>query len=395
MKKSQEENVSLKERTLELSKIIIRKDFELLKVKRRLGQRVIESEEARKIAEAERGKTLAVFNNFSDGLLVLTNISTFSLINPQAEYYLDLDAGQDLVGKSLKDPVFSAPHFDFLRELIEKGQETLRKEVEMRTNLILEVSVIPVTANKESIGTLVILHDITREKIVENLKSEFVAIAAHQLRTPLSTIKWTLSMLSEDDTGGLTDKHKDFIHMGIESSNRMVRLIDELLDITRIEEGRYVYDKVPINLYNLVESVIKARQTLITGRGIKVVLKKPRGNLPRVRVDEEKIKLAIENIFDNAIRYTFPQGRVTIALAIEQDELKISVEDTGVGIPLHQQKRVFTKFFRGENVQAMQTEGTGLGLFIAKNIIEAHNGKIWFTSTENVGTTITFTIPLA
>jgi len=350
-------------------------------------------QEARGKAEEERDKTLAIITNFADGLLVFDPENKLSLVNSQAEEFFDVK-GKDIIGR----PILELSTFPTLEPLVALvGKEikgVFRKELLITEKLTLEVSTVPVMSEKEKLGTLVILHDITREKIIEKMKTEFVSIAAHQLRTPLSAIKWTLRMVLDGDFGPITEEQRDFMEKTYSSNERMITLINDLLDVARIEEGRYLYKPILTNLESVVQFVINSYKDEIKRKKLKLEFKKPEKKLPQVTVDVEKIRLAIQNLFDNAIRYTPSGGQVTISLKSGKKEIECSVKDTGVGIPKDQKERVFTKFFRGANVLRMETEGTGLGLFITKNIIEAHGGKIWFESKEGKGSTFYFTLPV-
>ena len=351
-------------------------------------------EEARKSAEEEKNKTLAVITNFTDGLLVFDKEGRLSLINPQAEDFFDVK-NRDIVGRLILE-LSTFPTIEPVVRLV--GGEikgVFRKEVQTKKDLVLEVSTIPIMREEEKLGTLIILHDITREKTIERTKTEFVSLTAHQLRTPLSAIKWALRMLLDGDLGKITEEQKDFVEKTYKSNEKMIELINDLLDITRIEEGRYLYQPILTNLESVAQFVINSYKEEIERKKLKFEFKKPEKKLP-VMLDVEKMRLAVQNLLDNAIRYTPPGGQVTISLKHVKGEKEIEflIKDTGVGIPKDQQERIFTKFFRGVNVMRMETEGTGLGLFIAKNIIEAHEGKIWFESKENVGTTFHFTLPV-
>jgi len=163
--------------------------------------------------------------------------------------------------------------------------------------------------------------------------------------------------------------------------------------VARIEEGRFLYNPKIVDLEDLVHSIVKPFRRRIKKRNIKFEIRKPKEKIPKVKVDSEKIRLAIFNLIDNAIRYTKDGGRVIIRLSHSKQVVEFSISDSGIGIPKSQQARIFTKFFRGTNAVKTQTEGTGLGLFITKNIIEAHGGKIWFESKEGKGTTFYFTLP--
>ena len=194
-------------------------------------------DEARREAEEEKEKTLAIITNFVDGLLVFDKEGKLSLINPQAEVFFDVKS-RDVVGR----PILELGTFPTIQPIVKLvGKEikgVFRKEVQIKENLILEVSTIPIMREEEKLGTLIILHDVTREKTVERLKTEFVSLAAHQLRTPLSAIKWTLKMLLDGDLGPITEEQRDFIEKTYKSNERMISLINNLLNVTRIEEGR-------------------------------------------------------------------------------------------------------------------------------------------------------------
>jgi len=368
-------------------------EFELREAQIALLNILEDTEEARKKAEEERNKTLAIITNFTDGLIIFDTEEKVSLINPQVEDFFGVKAN-DIVGKSIAElndiPVFK-PMVELLGEEI---KNVFRKEFQSKENLTLEVSTIPILRGEESLGVLVILHDITREKMIEQMKTEFVSLAAHQLRTPLSAIKWTLRMLLDGDLGGITDEQRNFIEKTYKSNERMIDLINDLLDVTRIEEGRYLYKPVRTQMETIVKFVVDSYQDEASKRQLKIEFKAPKKKLPSVLIDVEKIRLSVQNLIDNAIRYSKPGGKVTVSVGYAKKELEVIVKDSGVGIPADQQKRIFTKFFRAANVMRMDTEGSGLGLFIAKNIIEAHGGRIWFESEEGKGTTFSFALPV-
>lgn len=350
-------------------------------------------EEERKIAEEEKNKTLAIITNFADALLVFDKENKLLLFNPKAEEFLGVKS-EKVVGKSVSEFSKIASLEPLVKILSERMQGVSRKEFEIGEDLILELSTAPIIREEKKVGTLVILHNVTREKLIEKMKTEFVSLAAHQLRTPLSAIKWTLKMFLEGDLGEINEEQREFLQDTYKSNERMITLINNLLNVTRIEEGRYLYNLIFANLEALVKSIIDFHKEETKKKRIKVILIKPAEKLPETILDVEKIKIAIDNIFDNAIRYTPSGGRVTLSLKYGKKDIELSIKDTGIGIPQKQRKRVFTKFFRGTNVVRMETEGTGLGLFIAKNIIEAHGGKIWFESKEGAGTTFYLTIPI-
>ncbi|MBZ9572448.1 PAS domain S-box protein [Patescibacteria group bacterium] len=372
---------------------IKKKEGELKNAQTALLNMLEDTEKERERVEEEKNKTLAIITNFADGLLVFDKENNLLLINPQAEDFFEIKA-KKIVGKSISKIAKFSPFKSLINLFGEEIKKIFRKELSLGKNLVLEITTTPFIREKEKLGTLVILHDITREKLIERMKTEFVSLSAHQLRTPLSAIKWTLRMLLDGDLGEITKEQRDFLKKTYRSNERMINLINDLLNVARIEEGRYIYRPIFANIEEIVRSVINSFNEEIERKNIKFEFKKLEKKLPKILIDTEKMKVVIENLLDNAIRYTFPGGQVTVSLKYAKKEIEFSIEDTGVGIPEDQQERVFTKFFRAANVMRMETEGTGLGLFTTKNIIEAHGGKIWFESKENKGTTFYFTLPV-
>jgi PAS domain S-box-containing protein len=390
-------------RDLELSEIREKREKELKKLVERTKEleesrkallNILEDvEEARNLALEEKEKTLAIINNLSDGLLVFDRENRISLINPQAENFFNIKSNQ-AVGMLLSDLIEIPTIKPLINFLGKEFRTVFREELIVNENLILEVSTVPIIREREKTGTLIILHDVTREKIVERLKTEFVSLSAHQLRTPLSAIKWSLKMLLDGDLGEITEEQKNFIQKTYEANEKMIELINDLLDVTRIEEGRYLYKIELVEIDEVIKNIIDSLREVAKGKGVELKFEKTKEKLPKIKLDKEKIGLAIQNLIENAIHYNLPGGKVTVSLKRVKKEVEISVSDTGIGIPKDQQKRIFSKFFRGSNAIKMETSGTGLGLYITKNIIEAHGGEIWFESEEGKGTTFYFTLPI-
>jgi len=391
LERLREKELILKIRESAKTADIEKKVKELENARKALMNILEDVEEARKKAEEERNQTLAIINNFADGILVFDKEGNLSLINPQAEAFFDVK-GRDIIGRSVGE-LETFPTIRPVAKLLGKEIKKLsRQEAELNENLILEITTIPIVRDKKILGKMVILHDITRGKAIEKMKTEFVSIAAHQLRTPLSAIKWTLKMILDGDLGSLTKEQREFLEKTYQSNERIINLINDLLNVTRIEEGRYIYKPQTTEILPIIESLLKSYEGMIQKKNLTLELKKP-PKLPKVKVDIEKISLAIQNLLENAIIYNVPNGKIEITLEDKGEEIQISVKDTGIGIPKDQQQRMFTKFFRGSNAMKIDTEGSGLGLFITKNIIDAHGGKIWFESEEGKGTTFYFTLP--
>jgi len=329
----------------------------------------------------------------TDGLLVFDNNSRLSLVNPQVERLFEVRKE-----KILRKSILELNRFPGFKPLVSllggEIREFFRKELRIRVNFILEITTVPMIVKEEKVGTLVVLHNVTREKLVDRMKSEFVTLAAHQLRTPLSAVKWSLMMLLEEDLGKLNEEQKKFLQDTYKTNEKMIFLVNSLLNVSEIEEGKYLSKIVLSSIEDIIQSIVDAHKKEIERRKLRFEFKKPKEQLPKLMLDVEKMKIAIRNIFDNALRYTLPGGKVSISLRRDEKEIEVQIQDTGVGILQYQQEKVFTKFFRGASIIKLETEGTGLGLFISKNIIEAHGGRIWFESEEGKGSTFYFTIPV-
>ncbi|KKP98843.1 MAG: Two-component sensor kinase [Parcubacteria group bacterium GW2011_GWD2_38_12] len=230
---------------------------------------------------------------------------------------------------------------------------------------------------------------------LDKLKSEFISVAAHQLRTPLSAVKWAVKMVIDGDVGPVNEEQKNILDQGYKSNERMIALINDLLDVSRIEAGRFEYEFLESSLEDLIETSIQEFQQIVKHKSISLKYHKPEKPLPKVKMDSLKLKMVIENLVDNAVKYTAPGGQVEVLFKYYRSIIEVIVSDSGVGIPKDQLPQLFSKFFRAKNVIRMQTDGTGLGLFIAKKIVEEHGGIIWVESEEGRGTKMHFTLPIA
>jgi PAS domain S-box-containing protein len=251
----------------------------------------------------------------------------------------------------------------------------------------------PIVLDNKTIGAVGIFNDITKEQEVDRMKSEFISLASHQLRTPLSAIRWLTEILTDETVGKLTAEQKDVAKNINLSAIRMVDLVNSLLNISRIESGRIIIDPKPTNLIELVSSIITDLQVKIRDRSQNLALKIP-SKLPDINLDSRLISQVYVNLLTNAIKYS-PKGSViSIEMYVEGENVLTKIADQGFGIPKEEQSRVFNKFYRGKNIIKVETDGTGLGLYLVKAIVESSKGKIWFESTEGKGTTFWFSLPL-
>jgi len=243
----------------------------------------------------------------------------------------------------------------------------------------------------------VISHIITQsfERLAEasRMKSEFVSVVSHQLRGPLSNLRWVIELLMSGRVGKIEEKQTEYFKILKENSARMRELVSDLLTVSRIETASLPLKKKEISLGNLVEELISEFATLAAASNVRIEFK-AQENLPKVWADPFQIRQVLENLLDNAIRYIKDKGKVDIKLEKKGENLYFEINDTGVGIPKEDQKYVFQKFFRSENVLRYQTQGSGLGLFIVKAIVKRSGGEIGFKSEENKGSTFWFTLPI-
>lgn len=228
----------------------------------------------------------------------------------------------------------------------------------------------------------------------DRMKSGFLSVAAHQLRTPLSGIKWVFKLLLDEDLGQLSEDQRQMLKRGHETSEKMAELVDGLLNVSRIENGKFGYKFEKNDIQGLMAELVGNSELMCKEHNINLRFENRAREVGILVFDREKLLIAFQNIVDNAIKYTLPGGSVMISMAGQGNYLEIKVSDTGVGIPKGEVPKLFAKFFRAANVIHLQTEGSGLGLFIAKSIILRHGGQISVSSVEGRGTTFTITIPL-
>lgn len=229
---------------------------------------------------------------------------------------------------------------------------------------------------------------------LDKIKTEFISVAAHQLRTPLSAIKWSLSLIIDDKSEGMTTEQRRLLMKGYESNQRAINLINKMLVVTRIESGKMAYDLQPIHIEYIIETTMLDFDGYVATHKMNLIFERATTKIPYVKADAEKIRSVIQNLIENALFYSIDGGIVRIKTEIEGAVLKVSIKDSGIGIPASQQLAIFNKFYRAENASKVRTDGSGLGLFVAKNIVENHGGTIGFDSTEGVGTTFYFTLPI-
>jgi signal transduction histidine kinase len=229
---------------------------------------------------------------------------------------------------------------------------------------------------------------------IDEMKSEIISVVAHQLRTPLSAVKWTLKMLTDGDAGSISPEQKTMLMKAYDSNERMISLVNDMLSADRMESGKFRYRFFPIQIEDLIENVITEILPKANERGVGIRFLRPVDPFPRVTIDPDKIREVLQNLIDNAVKYSRRGGVVVVGIQREEKSLLCLVTDQGIGIPKADQEKIFGRFFRAQNALRVETDGSGLGLFIVRGIIQRHGGDVSFESEEGKGTTMKFRLPL-
>lgn len=339
----------------------------------------------------------SVLYNITDGIIFFNSDNTVKMVNPSAASMLHTNSSE-LIGKHI-DQLRNNKVIDELRQMLSDNEELTKQELSIGAEAYFEVTTIIIGGDEKSAQQVVILHDISEKRKIEEMKLEFASVAAHQMRTPLSSIRWSFEILSKQ----LEDEDLlQAAERGYKSTEQVLEVVDELLNVDRLEEGDSGYEFNSLDIVELLNEIIKTESE--TGAVVDqpdINFEKPIDHVPNVRGDEMKLKIVFKNLLDNAVKYTDSDAEVTVRVNMKMtsgyggDVVFVQVEDEGIGIPEESQDKIFSKFYRADNATDMETEGTGVGLFITKQIVEAHNGKIEFDSTPGEGTTFYVQLPMA
>lgn len=362
-------------------------------------------EKANEIVKQEKVKYEALLTSIGDGMIATNKDGEILVMNPQAAKMLGRDMAQS-VGKFFTDvipleqnekehmiPIDERP---VLKTLLTGARVTMVSYYFKADGAKFPVAVTcaPIMLDERIIGAIVVFRDITKEKEIDKSKTEFVSLASHQLRTPLSAIRWYSEMLDSEKLGALNPSQKDYLREIYKSNRRMIDLVNALLNVSRIDMGTFAIDPEPTDVKEISESVLKELFVKIQESDLHITQFYD-DDLPKVNVDPKLMRIIIQNLLSNAMKYTPKGGSVSLSLTKDDSNMLIKVSDTGVGIPENVQDKIFTKLFRADNARVVESEGTGLGLYIIKSIVERGGGRTWFVSGENKGTTFFVEIPLS
>ncbi len=362
---------------------------------------------AEKITEnlrQSKAKDEAMLLSIADGLVATDEDGTIVLTNEPFESITGFSK-EEVKNKKLSDIL---KIFDEKKQAVPSTQRPITKTLQSKKRIRnyttkylykkkdgslfpVAISVSPVILEGNVIGAVQVFRDISNEKEIDKAKSEFVSLASHQLRTPLSLINWYTEMLL-DDNKKISKQQQEYLSEIYNGSQRMVALVNSLLNVSRIELGTFTVEPETINIRNVLTSVIKELTPIIHSKKIKVKTTIRRG-VSKISADPKLFRIIIQNLLSNAVKYTPARGKVDVLVEKDNKNIRIAVSDNGIGIPKEQQSKIFSKLFRADNAKNSDTDGTGLGLYIIKSILEHSGGSIDFTSEEAKGTTFVVQLP--
>jgi signal transduction histidine kinase len=355
----------------------------------------------------ERSELKGIFASINDGLIVYQADFRVIFFNAAAERIFKLEA-KNVLGHVLSPRDVEAEGWRTLAQIVfpslaprvvahsKEGEYPQVVDISFTDPAELEfrVTTTPVPDERGNpLAFMKIVRDRTAQVVALRSKSEFVTVASHQLRGPVTDISWALQSLS--GITGLDENNKMILDHALGASQSLLRRIEDLLDIAKMEDGQFGYQFEDTDITDFLTKILGDVLPAAQKAGIKLYFDRPSEALPHVMIDSKRLSLAVTNLVENAIRYNVENGEVTVKADTMQDKpyVVVSVKDTGIGIPPEAVASLFKKFFRAENAVKAQTEGSGLGLYIAKGIIAAHGGQIWAESELNRGTTISFALP--
>ena len=371
----------------------------------KIKEAIAVSEKEKKRALDEKARMNNIIRNVGEGLVVVDNHGNVQMLNPAAERLLGANQGN---GKDV--PISQLLKGEHLLTLtkgpLDDDVDPVTKEIELRsvddeTRRVLQAST-AVIENEDgsTVGMVSVLSDITKQKQLDEMKSKFVSNVSHELRTPLLAIEESLGLLLGGVVGEVGAEQGKFLSIAQRNITRLSRLINDLLDVAKIEAGKMDIKPVDFDLNDLVHHVAETVRSLAEGQGVTIKEEFPEGGL-QVEADPDRVTLVVTNLMGNAIKFTPEGGTVTLAVDPTRMDpdislkpcIAISVKDTGAGISPEDQSRIFQKFEQGSAPAPKHMSSTGLGLTIAKEIVDLHRGKIWVESTEGEGSRFTFALP--
>lgn len=353
-----------------------------------------------KAQQVESAKSQAILEGVADGVMVTDGSGKVILFNAAAERILDLPRSEGL-GRTIREMLglYGGQAQDWMEAIAEWAEHpesyvreeylAARLDIEERT---VSVHLAPVLMGREFLGTVSVFRDVTAEVEADRAKTEFVSMVSHELRTPMTSIKGYADLLLMGSAGTLNERQDRFLTIIRNNVDRLTTLVDDLLDISRIESGRLDLSPEPMDVKEAVERVVTSMQARADEKTLTLRSDVP-ADLPMVDADADRVVQILTNLVGNACQYTPNDGEIVVSARRENGEVQISVRDTGVGIGPDDRERIFDRFFRADDPVVQGTSGTGLGLAIVQSLVEMHGGEIWVESELGEGSVFTFTLP--
>lgn len=354
-----------------------------------------------------RAEDKAVFSSMGEGIIATTKEGKIILANPQAEAILGVKKNQILNqnlfeiqtlwdGENKEVPLHHRPTFLAMsrKHRIHCNDLCIMQNGQLKP---ISITANPIILKNKVIGAIQIIRDISQEKEIDKAKSELISLASHQLRTPLSAINWYAEALLSGELGRLNPQQKKYLKHIFGANQKMIELVYDFLNVSRIELGTFSLKLSELNLEEISDGVIKELEPEILRKNLRLEKKLHKGE-EEITADRKILRIILQNLLSNAVKYTPTNGHIKLSTnytpAERKPELVIEVTDTGYGIPANQQDKIFTKLFRADNIAKLNTEGSGLGLYIVKSLVDFCKGRVQFKSLENKGSTFKVNLPM-
>lgn len=391
------------ERTAELESV----NAQLLEMDEKIRIQNKDLRVAKDAAESQEKQIEAILESIGDGVFVVDAKGKIILFNPMAEVLTGYSF-EELKGKS---------YDKFLKFYIEKEGARKRKDpfisraiksgkiTQMNVETVLQQkdgskiavadSAAPLLDEKGKVkGCVVVFRDESAHRRSDRMKTEFVSLVSHQLKTPLTAIRWGVESLEQSAGPSLNVKQRIYLNDTKESVARLIKLVNDLLNVSRLESGRLKIDPKETDIIKLAKKAVDEMRPIARAKNVSITMKKPSSKIKKMNVDDALLFQVIHNLLTNAVRYTEPTGKIQVIVEKNnQSGISISVVDNGIGIPDQVKNKLFNKFFRAENAMKTATDGNGLGLYLVKMVMDLSGGGITYTSEEGVGSSFTIHIP--
>lgn len=385
---------------------------DLIMKTRQISRKILRFKELEPIFERDRDKDEAILSSIGEGLIATYKDGRIILANPLAEQALGWKEGE-LVGKSLftTHPLIDASGKEVPAEerpvyrALHRGERVTTSAYSYKMKNGAEVpfaiTATPIIMGGKITGAIQVFRDISKEREIERTKSELISLVSHQLRTPLSGINWYVEALANEEIGKLNAEQKKYLQEVHRANKKLVELVYDFLNVSRIELGTFNVQTSVVDIKATSKEALDGLKPIIDAKKLEIS-ESYAGNLEAVQIDRKIIKLILQNLITNSVKYTKKGGKIKIGITAKTPlifgsakKLIVTIADNGVGIPKKDRQKIFTKLFRADNIKILDTDGTGLGLYLVKSFTELCGGKIRFKSKENVGTTFSVILPLS